>query len=59
MGELIRSEPPVMSHTELTTEPPIIRPHFEASSLTNRIEGPSVSPSNIKLPKTYNYKLIN
>jgi hypothetical protein len=42
MGELIRAEP-VMGNVDLTTEPPVIRPPFEVSSLINRIEGPSVS----------------
>ena len=33
----------VAGHAELTTEPPIFRPPIEASSLINRIDGPSVS----------------
>lgn len=44
LGDLIPA-PPVMAHAELTTELPKIRPPpppFEASSLVNKVEGPSV-----------------
>lgn len=44
MGELIKA-PPAMAHAEMTTELPVIRPPpppFEASSLVNKVEGPSV-----------------
>ena len=42
-GEIIRA-PVAMAHTEMTSEPPrYVRPQFEASSLVNKIDGPSVS----------------
>ncbi|CAG7836225.1 unnamed protein product [Allacma fusca] len=50
MGELIRS-PPIMQHSELTTEPTnILRPPFEASNLVNRVQGPSLRMAALNDP---------